>query len=255
MSVIKNIDAQKAKVLVFDSRKNMAEKAAFDIAQKIKELLNKKAEINMIFAAAPSQSDTLANLIKFEDIEWNRINAFHMDEYIGLPKGAPQAFGNFLKKDMFDKVPFKTVNLIDSTATDIQAECERYGRLIDVNIDIVCLGIGENGHIAFNDPDVADFGDKKIIKKVELDEMCCNQQVNDGCFEKISDVPRFALTLTVPTLFKGNYLFCMVPAVTKADAVKNTVEMDITEKCPATIMKKHDNAIIYCDNDSGRYLL
>ncbi len=254
MSVIKTIDAQKAKVLVYDSRKNMAAAAALDIANKIKELLRQKDEINMIFAAAPSQSDTLANLITYKDIEWKKINAFHMDEYIGLPEGAPQGFGNFLKNDIFDKVPFKTVNLIDSTATDIEAECERYGKLVNVNIDIVCLGIGENGHIAFNDPCVADFNDKEIIKKVELDEKCRQQQVNDGCFEHISDVPKFALTLTVPTLFKGKYLFCMVPAKTKAEAVKNTVEMDISEKCPATIMKKHNNVIIYCDNDSGRFI-
>lgn len=254
MSIIKSINAGKALVQVYDSRKNMAYCAAKDISNRIKELLNEKSEINMIFAAAPSQSDTLANLILYSDIEWERINAFHMDEYIGLSKDAPQAFGNFLKKDIFDKVNFKTVNLIDGGATDIEAECERYSKLIDVDIDIVCLGIGENGHIAFNDPDVADFNDKKIIKKVSLDEICRNQQVNDGCFEKLSDVPKYALTLTVPTIFKGKHLFCMVPAKTKAEAVKNTVMMDITEKCPATIMRKHDSAIIYCDNDSGNLI-
>ena len=251
MSIIKMVKAGKALVQVYDERKNMAASAAKDIASKIKELLNEKSEINMIFAAAPSQSDTLANLILDKDIEWGRINAFHMDEYIGLPKGAPQAFGNFLKKDIFDKVPFKTVNLIDSCATDSEVECERYGKLVDVEIDIVCLGIGENGHIAFNDPGVADFNDKEIIKKVLLDDVCRNQQVNDGCFEKLSDVPQYALTLTVPTLFKGKYLFCMVPAKTKAQAVKNTVMMDVCEECPATIMKQHDNVIIYCDRDSG----
>ncbi len=254
MAVIKNITAGKAEVRVYDSRRSMAASAAKDIADKIVKLLNEKEEINMIFAAAPSQSDTLAELILFKDIDWTRINAFHMDEYIGLPEGAPQAFGNFLKKDIFDKVPFKSVNLIDSCATDIEAECERYGKLIDVNVDIVCLGIGENGHIAFNDPGVADFNDTKIIKEVELDEKCRNQQVNDGCFAKIDDVPKFALTLTVPTLFKGNHLFCMVPAKTKAEAVKNTVMMDVSEECPATIMKNHSSVIIYCDNESGKLI-
>ena len=112
-------------------------------------------------------------------------------------------------------------------------------------------GVGNDGHIAFNDPWVADFNDKAVIKKVQLDEVCRQQQVNDGCFAKLSDVPEYALTLTVPTLFKADYLFCTVPAPTKADAVFKTVNNEINEDLPATIMRKHDNAIMYCDKDSG----
>lgn len=241
---------------IFDTRAEMGEAAAEDVANKINELLKEKDEINMIFAAAPSQQDMLASLIK-KDIDWSRINAFHMDEYIGLKKDAPQGFGNFLARHIFDKVPFKSVNYINGQNEDFNAECARYTELLKAHpIDIVCLGIGENGHIAFNDPDMADFNDKATVKPVELDEICRGQQVNDGCFSHIDEVPKIALTLTVPTLFAGDYLFCVVPAPTKANAVREVMTTDkVDEHCPATVMRKHPNVIMYCDRDSGKYLL
>ena len=117
------------------------------------------------------------------------------------------------------------------------------------------MGIGENGHIAFNDPWVAEFQDKAAVKVVQLDEMCRNQQVNDGCFQTINDVPTHAITLTIPSLMAAKYLFCVVPAATKAEAVKNTVNGPICEECPASIMRTHGGAILYCDADSGRYIV
>ncbi len=239
-------------VRAYDNRTLMGEAAAKDISAKIRELLSKKDEINIIFAAAPSQSDVLQSLVADKSIEWQRINAYHMDEYIGLPADAPQGFGNFLRRHIFDLVPFKSVNCIDSAATDAEAECERYSGLLNANLtDIVVMGIGENGHIAFNDPGVAEFCDKKTVKVVELDEVCRQQQVNDGCFEKLGDVPTHALTLTVPTLVRAPYLFCIVPAPTKAAAVKRTVTGEVSEDCPATILRTQENAILYLDNDSS----
>ena len=250
------IQKDKLKVMVFETREEMGNKAGSDAAQCIKKLLSEKEEVNIIFAAAPSQNETLAVLTKEEGIDWKRVNAFHMDEYIGLAPDASQAFGNFLKNAIFSKLPFKSVNYIYAEGETPEETCARYTKLIKENpIDIVCLGIGENGHIAFNDPWVADFNDKEVIKKVELDEVCRQQQVNDGCFAKLDDVPKSALTLTVPTLFNANYLFCTVPAATKADAVYKTVNNDINEDLPATIMRTHDNAIMYCDKDSGAKLL
>ncbi len=250
------IQKDKLKVMIFDTREEMGNKAGSDAAQCIRKLLSEKEEVNMIFAAAPSQNETLAALINAEGIEWNRINAFHMDEYIGLVPNAPQGFGNFLKSAIFSKLPFKSVNYIYAEGESAEETCARYTKLIKENpIDIVCLGIGENGHIAFNDPWVADFNDKEVIKRVELDEVCRQQQVNDGCFAKIEDVPKYALTLTVPTLFNADYLFCTVPAPTKAEAVYRTIIDSISEDLPATIMRKHDNAIMYCDKDSGAKLL
>ena len=251
---MKTMKVDNLDVKIFPTRDEMGACAAKDIHDKIVELLAEKEEINMIFAAAPSQNDVLASLIA-SDIEWNRINAYHMDEYIGLSKDAPQGFGNFLVDHIFGKVPFKSVNLIDCTATDPEAECERYGKLLAANpTDIVVMGIGENGHIAFNDPPVADFNDPKIAKPVKLDEVCRNQQVNDGCFSSIDLVPTHAITLTCPTLMKAPYAFCIVPAPTKANAVKRTLNGEISTECPATTLRNHPNAILYLDGDSSALL-
>lgn len=242
----------KLEIKIFETRDEMGKAAAEDIAAAIKAMLSEKPEINMIFAAAPSQNDMLLHLCEANDIEWERINAYHMDEYIGLNPDAPQCFSNFLKTYIFDLKPFKSVNCINAGAADACAEAERYAKLLEENpVDIVCMGIGENGHIAFNDPYVADFNDEKTVKIVELDEVCRMQQVNDGCFAKLDDVPKCALTLTVPALMRAKYNFCVVPAKTKAEAVKNTVEGDISEKCPATVLRQKDGAILYCDKDSS----
>ena len=257
MSLIKSEKIGTLDVRVYDTRAEMGNAAGNDATDVIVALLAKKPEINMIFAAAPSQNETLAALCERKDIDWTRVNAYHMDEYIGLAADAPQRFGTFLKNAIFGKLPFRSVNYIDCTGSDPEAECARYAALLEkVKIDVVMLGIGENGHIAFNDPPVADFDDKRIIKPVSLDEVSRNQQVNDGCFASLSEVPHTALTLTVPTLFHADYLFCSVPAATKADAVYHTVtDREISTKCPATIMRKHPHAILYCDKDSGAKIL
>ena len=209
----------------------------------------------MIFAAAPSQNEVLAALAHDKEIPWERVHAFHMDEYIGLSSDAPQGFGNFLRAHIFGIAPFASVSYIDISATDADAECARYASLLDeAPIDIVVMGIGENGHIAFNDPPVADFGDSKTVKPVALDEICRKQQVNDGCFATIDDVPKTAITLTVPTLFAGDALFCIVPAKTKANAVRDTLTGKIGEWCPATILRRHANATLYLDGDSSALL-
>ena len=252
--IMKSFAKDKLTVKIMENRAEMGKVAAADIHAVIKALLAERDEINMIFAAAPSQNDVLASLIEYDDIEWGRINAFHMDEYIGLPASAPQAFGNFLVDKIFGKVAFKSVNLIDSSST-VEAECARYGELLKkYPTDIVVMGIGENGHIAFNDPPVADFCDKEIIKAVELDLTCRNQQVHDGCFEMLSDVPTHALTLTCPTLMAATYKFCVVPAPTKANAVYAMLNSEISTACPATILRKADNATLYLEPDSAAKL-
>ena len=252
---MKKLKVDKLNVKIYENRTLMGEAAAKDIKDKIVELLKEKESINMIFAAAPSQNDVLEALVNDKDIEWNRINAYHMDEYIGLNKDAPQGFGNFLKEHIFGLVPFRSVNYIDITTTDPEKEADRYGKLLQNNpTDIVVLGIGENGHIAFNDPPVADFNDKKWVKPVALDQICRQQQVNDGCFKSIDDVPTHAMTLTVPALVKAPYLFCIVPAKTKANAVYETLNGSIDEHCPASVLRLQDNAKLYLDNESSKLL-
>ena len=239
-------------VNIYGTRSEMGIAAAKDIKAAILEELAEKETINMIFAAAPSQNEVLASLANDKEIPWERVNAFHMDEYIGLSKDAPQGFGNFLREHLFGLAPFRTVNYINPEAENADAECERYSALLtEYPTDIVVLGIGENGHIAFNDPPVADFDDVHKVKAVKLDEVCRNQQVNDGCFATIADVPTHALTLTVPTLMAGKKLFCIVPASTKANAVERTVNGDITTACPASIMRRHPSVTLYLDADSA----
>lgn len=238
----------------FDTRAEMGAVAAADITAAINALLAKKTEINMIFAAAPSQNDVLQSLVE-SNVDWSRVNAYHMDEYIGLPRTAPQGFGNFLVDHIFGKVPFKSVNLINCAAEDAQAECDRYEALLKANpVDIIILGIGENGHIAFNDPWVANFNDDRLVKIVELDDVCRQQQVNDGCFATINDVPKTAMTLTCPVFIQAPQLFCIVPAITKAKAVKRTLEGAINEECPATVLRNHPNAALYLDAASASLL-
>ena len=246
--MLKEISKDNLKVKIFENRTKMGECAADEIAQCVAKLLSEKEEINMIFAAAPSQNDMLEALCK-KALPWERINALHMDEYVGLDKNHPQSFGKYLYDHIFGKVNFKSVKYISDYG-------ESYAEILKKeHIDIICLGIGENGHIAFNDPGVADFNDTELIKKVKLDDVCRMQQVHDGCFPTFDDVPEYALTLTVPEMFSADYLFCVVPAKTKTEAVWRTVNEEISENCPATIMRRHSAAIMYCDKDSGAKLL
>lgn len=251
----KSFKADKLQVNVYENRTQMGRAAAADIAAAIKRVLAEKEVCNMIFAAAPSQNEVLDALAADASIDFTRINAFHMDEYIGLPGSAPQAFGNFLRRAIFEKAPFRSVNYINGNAENIEVECARYtGLLQKFPTDIVVLGIGENGHVAFNDPPVADFADPALIKPVPLDPVCRQQQVNDGCFASIDLVPTHALTLTVPALMAGKALFCVVPAPTKANAVAATVNGTVGEHCPATAMRNHAAAILYLEPDSAALL-
>jgi len=244
--------ADNLEVKIFDTRQEMGAKAAETVAAKIRELLKAKEFINIIFASAPSQNEFLAALSEEKDIAWERVNAFHMDEYVGLPNDAPQNFGYFLKTRLFDKINLHSVNYLNGNATDIEAECDRYAQLLkDFPTDIVCLGIGENCHLAFNDPHVAFFDDPFIVKKVSLDDACRQQQVNDACFDSFGEVPQYALTITIPALLKARYAYAIVPGQKKAEAIRHTIEDEISEEFPSTILRNHPDAILYIDKDSA----
>ena len=256
MAVLKDFYANKLRVRVFDTRQAMGECAGNEAAACIKALLEQKDVVNVMFAAAPSQNETLQTLCADPDIDWSRINAFHMDEYVGLDPSHPAGVRNFLRRAIFDHKPFKSVHLLNGNAEDPWAEADRYHTLLTEHpLDVCILGIGENGHIAFNDPPVADFNDKKFVKVVELDQVCRMQQVHDGCFASIDQVPTHALSATIPGLCAAKYMFCSVPASTKALAVKHTVEDAVSTACPATILKEQLHACLYTDKDAGQYLL
>lgn len=254
--ILKDFNCDKLNVRVFDTRANMGVCAGGEASAHMKKLLAEKDVINVMFAAAPSQNETLAAVLEDPDIDWTRVNAFHMDEYVGLDPAHPAGFRNFLMRAIFGKKPFKTINLLNGNAEDPEAEAARYSKLLQDNpLDVCLLGVGENGHVAFNDPPVADFNDPKLVKVVKLDEICRQQQVNDGCFESIDQVPTHALSVTVPGLTSAKAMFCTVPAPTKANAIRAMIEGEISTACPATIMRKHDNAKLYVDADAGKYIL
>lgn len=255
MNLVRSFLKDKLTVRIYENRADMGIAAAKDAARLLKSIISKQGGARVIFAAAPSQNEFLKKLSEETDIQWNKVTAFHMDEYIGLDKSAPQGFGNFLRERIFNRLPFAQVNYLDGEAADTDAECGRYAKLLNEKpIDIVFMGIGENGHIAFNDPPVADFNDRYTVKAVELDSICRNQQVNDGCFKSINQVPTHALTLTVPALAAAKYHLCMVPASTKANAVRAAVEDDISTACPASVLRRCENAVLYIERESAKLL-
>ena len=266
------------RVHVHSSRAQLGARAARDVVAHIAELQAARAgAVRVIFAAAPSQGETLAGLVAAAAaaaaapgggggggaggggaaaaIDWTRVEAFHMDEYIALPPEAPQRFSSFLRRHLWDAVKPGAVHAIDcatgADAASLAAECARYAALLAAApIDVVVLGIGENGHLAFNDPPVADFSDAHAVKSVELELACRAQQVNDGCFAAVALVPTHALTLTMPALTAGRRLFCVVPGPTKRRAVTDMLTGPVSTACPASALRAHADCTLYVDDDS-----
>lgn len=200
-----------------------------------------------ILASAPSQNEVIAALAA-ADLPWERITLFHMDEYVGLPASHPASFRNYQQANLLGRIRPAAFHGIAGEAADSAAECARYAALLrEAPVDLVCLGIGENGHLAFNDPPVADFADPAWVKVVELDELCRQQQVNDGCFASLEAVPRHALTLTIPALLSGKTLVCTVPGPRKAAAVKATLQGPVETACPASVLRRHPRATLFVD--------
>jgi glucosamine-6-phosphate deaminase len=255
-SPLREFTVDQLKVALFEDRESLGAGAAALAAVEIRRLLEAQPVVRMIFAAAPSQNEFLDALIREPGIDWRRVQAFHMDEYVGLAEDAPQRFGNFLDTRLFRKLPFGAVHYIDGNAADPEAECRRYASLLrEQPVDITCMGIGENCHIAFNDPHVADFQDPVLVKLVELDETSRHQQVHDGCFATLDQVPKLAITLTIPALVAAPEIFCMVPAAHKAEAIRHTLTDVISEEYPSTILRKHGHAGLFIDQDSARQWL
>lgn len=239
------------KVLVLPDRDSLGRVAAADVAAELRERLAAQDEVRMIFAAAPSQREMIDRLRQESGIDWSRVTAFHMDEYVGLAPGAPEGFGNWLTKVLFDRLPFGDVHLL-KPAEDNERIAKEYGDLLaEAPIDIVCLGIGVNGHLAFNDPPVADLHDPLPVKVVELDETCRMQQVDDGSFARVADVPTHALTLTVPRLLDARRLFCVVPGRSKRAAVLAALRDPVGPACPATALRTHPDCTLYLDEESA----
>ena len=238
------------KIHVSTTPAHLGQVAARDIGEAIRSGLRGKEHLRIILAAAPSQSDMLAALRREPDIEWQRVTAFHMDEYIGLPADAPQSFANWLRQAFVDHLPFERFEPIDP-GVDPQAACRTYAALIaEAPIDLVLLGIGTNGHLAFNDPP-ANLQSPLSVEVVTLDCMCREQQVLDRCFPVLEAVPLQAITLTIPTLLAARELFCCVPGRHKRAAVQAMLEQPVSGACPATALRTHSACSVYLDRESS----
>lgn len=203
-------------------------------------------------ASAPSQDELLAGLAAAPGIDWGKVTIFHMDEYEGLPEAHPATFRAYQKRNFLSKITPRVFHGIAGESQDLDAECARYADLLSsAPIDLVCMGIGENGHIAFNDPPVADFRDPLDVKVVALDKACRRQQVNDGCFPDMDSVPQRAITLTCPALMRAAHVVCIVPGPRKAASVRDTVLGPVSEACPASILRAHPDACVFLDSGSA----
>jgi glucosamine-6-phosphate deaminase len=250
---MKNTEFQKdkIKVKIFENKNEMGKAAALEVAEKLNDAVSEKGFANLILATGASQFQFLEHLQK-QPIDWKKITVFHLDEYKGMPVTHPASFRKYLKERILEKVQPKQVHYLNGDVPDIEAEVLRYENLLKEHpIDIACIGIGENGHIAFNDPPVADFNDPKLVKVVELDEACRKQQLGEGWFPTFDDVPTHALSLTIPAIMHCKHISCVVPDERKAEAVYNTLNAEISTDCPATILRTHPETVLYLDSGSA----
>lgn len=239
-------------VEIFPTRPAMGRAAAALVSAHIRRLVARDGHAAVIFASAPSQDEFLATLRIDPSIDWPRITAFHLDEYVGVAADHPASFRRFLTDRLFDHVPVGAFHGLDGQAPDLAAECARYTALLRRDRPgLALLGIGENGHLAFIDPPVCDFSDPATVRVVELDEICRNQQVHDGSFVSLGEVPRTALSLTIPFLLDVPTAVAIVPGPAKRGAIQAALDGPVTRACPASILRRHPAATLFLDEDSA----
>lgn len=241
-------------VAIFDSRLRLAAAAADDAARIIREAIADRGRAYLIAATGASQFEFLEALVSQPNIDWRLTTFFHLDEYVGLPEAHPASFRRYLRERIVDRVGTGAFHFVNGDAPDPAAECSRVGELISRQmIDAAFVGIGENGHLAFNDPP-ADFNTQEPYLIVKLDEACRRQQVGEGWFEAVDDVPQFAISMSIQQIFKARNVLCVVPDRRKAQAVRNTLESEISPLRPASILQQHDRTTIYLDTESAALL-
>jgi glucosamine-6-phosphate deaminase len=243
------IDRDRLRTVVLPDRDAMGEAAATYAAGRLRELLAAQPRARVIFAAAASQAEMLAALARAGGIDWSRVDAFHLDEYVGLPLGHERSFGTWLERHIWSLVHPGRVERIDGgNPAGGEAEAARYGALLaDGGIDLALIGVGENGHVAFNDPHVADFDDPAVVKPVEIDDTSRHQQVRDGAFDRYEDVPRVALTVTMSTIRAVRVISLVVPGPQKAPAIAAMLDGPVTTACPASVLRGHPDAAMFVD--------
>ncbi len=254
-SLIRRFECDRSVVEIYPSKVAAGKAAALFAVGILKGEISRRGQARLIMATGNSQEDLISSLVQTEDIDWSCVEVFHMDEYIGLSETHPASFRRWMNSRLVEIVHPGKAHYLDGNAADLEAECRRYEILLrERPITLCLLGFGENGHLAFNDPHVADFQDPVAVKRVDLDEACRKQQTGEGHFPNLESVPLEAVTITIPQLMNSENVICCAPEQRKAKAVKDALEGPISTKCPGSIVRTHANARIYVDIDSAALL-
>jgi len=252
---VRSFQRESLPVRVFPTQHELAADAAAMAAEHLRDALRRQGQAAVIFATGNSQLQSLEALTATSGLDWSRVTMFHMDEYLGLDAHHPASFRKFLRERLEARVRPRAFHYIAGEAAEPLTECARYAQLLAAQpIDLCLLGIGENGHLAFNDPPVADFADARPIKLVKLDEACRQQQVGEGHFPSLEAVPQFAYTLTIPTLCAARRMLCIVPERRKARAVRDALEGPMATACPASFLRRQAHCTLFLDADSAAEL-
>jgi len=240
-------------IQVFDTKVELGEAAARDAARIINEAIEERGAAFVIAATGASQFEFLDALVQ-EKIDWARVVYFHLDEYVGLPESHPASFRRYLKERLLSRIHPKAFHFLDGEVADVSQECRRVGELIaQQTIDVAFVGIGENGHLAFNDPP-ADFETEEPYLVVNLDDTCRQQQVGEGWFKSIAEVPNQAISMSIKQILKSRNILCIVPDLRKAEAVRASVTLAVSPRQPASILQQHGHVRLYLDRDSSSLL-
>jgi glucosamine-6-phosphate deaminase len=250
--IIEHLKVGSIRLHVHSNRAAAGAAAGRAAAAALSELAGRNDSVGVIFATGTSQIDTLEMLTATKDLPWNQVQGFHLDEYVGIDSNHPASFRRYLRQNLTQKVKMKEFVEVDGSARDSDEVCRDYAeRLRSSNPQLCLLGIGENGHLAFNDPEVANFQDPLDVKVVHLDTVCREQQAAEGWFQNAQSVPERAITVTIPTIFRVPKLIVSVPGIRKAKIIKRALEEPISTKCPASILRTHPDVTIYLDRDSA----
>jgi len=254
-AIVQRFNCERLKVEIYTSREEAGSAAATAVAKELARVSRMREIIGVIFATGASQLTMLRALISIADVPWSCIQGFHMDEYLGISPDHRASFRRYLRTELTERVKLQAFHEINGNATPPDRECREYADVLRLADPQVCLlGIGENGHLAFNDPDVAEFEDPLDVKIVDLDNDCKRQQVAEGWFGSLEEVPAQALTLTIPTLLRVPKLIVSVPGPRKASIVRQALTAPISTSCPATILRTHPGATVYLDAESAAEL-
>jgi glucosamine-6-phosphate deaminase len=252
---IQQFKAEKLPVRIYSNGADLASDAAAEVDDYLQKIIQEQSAAAVILATGNSQIEFLRKLIALDGVDWSKVILFHMDEYLGISADHPASFRRYMREKVEALVKPRAFHYLEGDALLPMDECDRYARLLRAqSIDLCCLGVGENGHLAFNDPPVADFADPRDVKIVQLDLACRRQQSNEGHFPSLEAVPQYALTLTIPMLCAARKMLCIAPEKRKARAIQAALRKPISTDCPASFLRQQPHATLLLDTDSASLL-